>query len=325
MERPSIMATPSQRAERQRDAAEFGFDQAFLKKLEYLHVVARKVFAGRLRAERRSRKAGAGVEFADHRDYAPGDDLRYLDWSVYGRMDRLLLRLFEQEEDLSIYILIDASASMKVGANRDGAQGPGQGQTGSKLRYAAQVAAALAYVGLANLDRVSLLAFGGGLRARLPAARGKGQIFKMLDFLSGLRPEGPTELNTALSSFVHQTSRRGVAVVISDFYDPAGYEEGLNLLRYHRFEPTAIQILDPREATPQLRGDLEIVDMETGELRQVTLSPRLCAAYAREHQAYCEALDRFCTSRAITYLRAETNVPFEDMVLRLFRSGGFLR
>lgn len=323
------MTAPSNRpsrSERQRDAAEFGFDQAFLKKLEYLHVVARKVFAGRLRAERRSRKAGAGVEFADHRDYAPGDDLRYLDWSVYGRMDRLLLRLFEQEEDLSIYILIDASASMKVGAQRQGgAQDGPQGSGGSKLRYAAQVAAALAYVGLANLDRVSLLAFGGGLRARLPAARGKGQIFKMLDFLAGLRPEGQTELNAALSSFVHQTTRRGVAVVISDFYDPAGYEEGLNLLRYHRFEPTAIQVLDPREAAPQLRGDLEIVDMETGELRQVTLSPRLCAAYAREHQAYCEALDRFCTSRAITYLRAETNVPFEDMVLRLFRSGGFLR
>src|SRR5579872_3066200 len=228
-------------------AQEFGFDQAFLKKLEYLHVVARKVFAGRLRADRRSRKTGSGVEFADHRDYAPGDDLRYLDWSVYGRMDRLLLRLFEQEEDLYIYLLIDASASMRVGESPE--------RPGGKLRYAAQVAAALAYVGLANLDRVSLLAFGGGLRERLPPTRGKGQIFKMLDFLSGLEPRGETELSAALSAFVHQSRRRGVVVVISDCYDPQGYEEGLNLLRYHRFEPSVIQVVDPREANPALRGD----------------------------------------------------------------------
>lgn len=295
------------------------FDQAFLKKLEYLHVVARKVFAGRLRAERRSKKTGAGVEFADHRDYSAGDDLRYLDWSVYGRLDRLLLRLFQEEEDLYIYLLLDASASMRVGAGREA---PG---AGSKLGYGAQVAAALSYVGLANLDRVSLLSFADGLRERLPPSRGKGQIFKVLTFLSGLRPEGETGLSAALSAFVHQTSRRGVVVVISDFYDPKGYEEGLNLLRYHRFEPAVIQVIDPHEADPQLRGDLEIVDMETGELRQVTLSARLCAAYRREHAAYCEALSTFCASRGISYVRADTAVPFEELVLRVFRQGGFLR
>ncbi|MCS6915562.1 MAG: DUF58 domain-containing protein [Myxococcales bacterium] len=294
-------------------ARDIGFDQAFLKKLEYLHVVARRVFAGRLRAERRSRKAGTGVEFADHRDYAPGDDLRYLDWSVYGRMDRLLLRLFEEEEDLHIYLLVDASASMRVG---DG---------GGKLRYAAQVAAALAYVGLANLDRVSVLAFGDGLRARLPAARGKGRIFKILDFLAGLQARGETRLAETLSAFVHQTPRRGVVVLISDCYDPGGYEDGLNMLRYHRFEPSVIQVVDAREAAPQLRGDLEIVDMETGALRQVTLSPRLCEEYARRHRAYCEGLQAFCSSRGMSYIRADTAVPFEDLVLRVFRMGGFLR
>ncbi len=298
------------------------FDQAFLKKLEYLHVVAKKVFAGRLRADRRSRKTGAGVEFADHRDYVPGDDLRYLDWSVYGRMDRMLLRLFQEEEDLYIYILLDASASMKVGkVGKVGARGG----DASKLAYGEQVAAALAYVGLANLDRVSLFSFADGLRDRLPSARGKGQIFKMLDFLSGLSPAGETSLYTALSAFVHQTTRRGVVVVISDFYDPKGYEEGLNLLRYHRFEPSVIQIIDPKEADPQLRGDLEIVDMETGELRQLTLSSRLCEEYRREHTAYCQALQAFCAGRGMSYVRADTSVPFTDLVLRIFRMGGFLR
>ncbi|HWE29342.1 MAG TPA: DUF58 domain-containing protein, partial [Polyangia bacterium] len=161
------------------------FDESFLKKLEYLYVVAKKVFVGRIRAERRSRKTGSGVEFADHRNYAPGDDLRYLDWSVYGRLDKLLLRLFEEEEDLHIYILLDASASMR---------------SNGKLDYAERLCAALAYIGLAKLDRVSIVPFGGGperqsTSERLPAVRGKAQIFKIFQFLTALEPRGKTELS----------------------------------------------------------------------------------------------------------------------------------
>lgn len=303
-----------------------GFDQTFLKKLEYLHIVAKKVFAGRLRAERRSRKTGAGIEFADHRDYTPGDDLRYLDWAVYGRMNRLLLRLFEEEEDLYIYLLIDSSTSMRLGAPSGGSllsRGP-DGRI-AKLGYAAQLAAALAYVGLSNLDRVAVYDFADGLRGQLPPARGKGRIFKVFDFLSALRPDGQTDLAAGLTSFVHRTRRRGVVVVLSDFYDAAGYEEGLNLLRYHRFEASVIQIIDPHESRPGLRGDLELADMETGERRQVTLTDAMCAAYARAHNEYCQALESFCTARSIGYLRADTDVPFEDMVLRLLREGGFVR
>src|SRR6201999_629727 len=150
------------------------FDESFLKKLEYLYVVAKKVFVGRIRAERRSRKTGSGVEFADHRNYAAGDDLRYLDWSVYGRLDKLLLRMFEEEEDLHIYLLIDASASMR---------------NHGKLDYAERICAALAYIGLAKLDRISIVPFGGApdgagrSDGRLPPARGKAQIFKVFDFL----------------------------------------------------------------------------------------------------------------------------------------------
>ncbi len=308
-------------------AAQSGFDQAFLKKLEYLHIVAKKVFAGRLRAERRSRKTGAGIEFADHRQYTPGDDLRYLDWAVYGRMDRLLLRLFEEEEDLYIYILVDRSASMRLGSPGDGAPLLQHGRDGriAKLGYAAQVAAALAYVGLSNLDRVALHAFAEDMQDQLPAARGKGRIFKVFDFLASLSPSGHTDLRAAISEFVHKTRRRGVAVVLSDFYDAAGYEEALNLLRYHRFEPAVIQIIDPREARPQLRGDLELFDMETGEGRQVTLTDAMCAAYAKVHAEYCHTLETFCGARGIGYLRASTDVPFEDLMLRVLREGGFLR
>ncbi len=311
----------------EQSAAQSGFDQAFLKKLEYLHIVAKKVFTGRLRAERRSRKTGAGIEFADHRQYTPGDDLRYLDWAVYGRMDRLLLRLFEEEEDLYIYILVDRSESMRLGASGDGSPlvVPGRDGRIAKLGYASQVAAALAYVGLSNLDRVALYAFAEGMQDQLPAARGKGRIFKVFDFLSGLVPSGQTDLRASISEFVHKTRRRGVAVVLSDFYDMAGYEEALNLLRYHRFEPAVIQIVDPREAQPALRGDLELADMETGERRVVTLTDSMCAAYARAHAEYCQTLESYCDSRGIGYLRANTDVPFEDLMLRVLREGGFLR
>jgi uncharacterized protein (DUF58 family) len=286
------------------------FDEQFLKKLEYLYVVAKKVFVGRIRAERRSRKTGSGVEFADHRNYAAGDDLRYLDWSVYGRLDKLLLRMFEEEEDLHIYLLIDASASMRANG---------------KLDYAERLCAALAYIGLAKLDRVSIVPFGGGGSGeRLPPARGKAQIFKVFQFLSALEPTGATELSRALESFVHQTKRRGLAIVVSDFYDPAGYEEGLNLLRYHRFEPTVLQVWSQAEARPALRGDLELVDVESGETREVTVTERQLAAFARAHADYCARLESFCAGRGVSYYRADVAVPFEDLVLRMFREGGFL-
>jgi uncharacterized protein (DUF58 family) len=285
------------------------FDESFLKKLEYLYVVSRKVFSGRMRAERRTRKTGSGVEFADHRNYTHGDDLRYLDWSVYGRLDKLLLRLFEEEEDLHIYLLIDASASMR---------------SNGKLEYAQSIAAALAYVGLAKLDRVSIVPFGGEDRGRLPPSRGKGNIFKVFSFLSGLDAAGPTQIGKALESFVHQTKRRGVAVVISDFYDPVGYQDGLNLLRYHRFEPTVLQVWSESEARPALRGDLQIVDVETGEEREVTVTEKALRAFEREHAQFSDGLNGFCHERGIGYFRADTRVPFDELVLRIFRAGGFL-
>jgi hypothetical protein len=167
--------------------------------------------------------------------------------------------------------------------------------------------------------------FADGLRGQLPPARGKGRIFKVFDFLSALKPDGQTDLRRGISEFVHRTRRRGVAVVLSDFYDATGYEEGLNLLRYHRFEASVIQIIDPREARPTLRGDLELADMELGERRQVTLTDAMCAAYARAHSEYCQTLESFCTGRGIGYMRADTDVPFEDLVLRVLREGGFVR
>jgi uncharacterized protein (DUF58 family) len=287
------------------------FDEEFLKKLEYLHIVSRKVFAGAARAERHSTKVGQGVEFADHRNYAAGDDLRYIDWNVYGRLDRLLLRLFEEEEDLWIYFLLDASASMRFGAP-------------PKFDYARRVVAALSYVGLANLDRVSIASFNDTLGTRLDPTRGKGQIFKVLDFLRGARAQGRTATAQAMQAFVHRSKRRGLAVVVSDLYDPA-YEEGLNFLRFHRFDPYVIHLADPAEARPQLKGDVELVDAETGALRTVTVTPRVLARYERAHDAWLRRAEEFARAHAVPYFRAPTDVPFEELVLRIFRAGGFVK
>jgi uncharacterized protein (DUF58 family) len=288
------------------------FDEKFLKKLEYLHLVSRKVFSGALRAERRTRKIGSGIEFADHRKYTWGDDFRYIDWNVYGRVDKLLLRLFEEEEDLHIYVLLDCSTSMLIGDPL-------------KLHYAMQVGAALSYVGLANLDRVAIIPFSDRLHGRLPPARGKNRIFKVFEFLRNIEVRGKTDLAECLTQFVHQNKRRGLAVVISDFYDPTGFEAGINTLRYNKFEPFVLQAYDLREANPHLHGDLTLVDCETGEAKDVTISKALLERYKLEHEKYCAELSEFCTARAIPYFRTHTKVSFDDLVLRIFRTGGFLR
>jgi uncharacterized protein (DUF58 family) len=290
------------------------FDERFLRKLEYLTVVTKKTFLGQIRADRRSRRVGAGIEFADHRDYAPGDDLRYLDWNLYGRMERLLVRLFEEDEDLSIYVLLDASASMGLG-------------TPPKLDLAMQVGAALAYVGLANLDRVAIYPITGALGEAPPPARGKPHILPMLRFLESVTPSGRTSLKAAVADFLrqHRRRRRGLAIIISDFYDPAGHREALDMLRFNRFETIVVQVSAPEELRPTLRGDLTIQDVETGEERELTISAGALEAYMKRHTALLRSLESFCRERAIPCFPITSDVPFDDVVLRVFRAGGLLR
>ena len=290
------------------------FDEGFLRRLEYLSLVSKKVHRGRQRAERRSKKVGSGLEFADHRDYSPGDDFRYMDWTVYARMEKMLVRLHEEEEDLMIYILLDCSQSMALGF----------GET-SKYEHAARIGAALAYVGLANLDRVCIVPFGNKLIGRMPPTRGKNQIFKVFRFLEGIEPGGETNLEDCLRLFVHQNKRRGMAVVLSDFYDPKGYDEALNYLRYNNFEPFVVHLWDENEMKPNLRGDLSLVDCETGDVREITVTPRLLARYKKVHEEFCDRLERHCKARQISCFRTPIQVPYDEIVLRIFRSGGFLK
>lgn len=288
------------------------FDDDFQKKLETLAIVSRRVVAGRMRAERRSKKKGSGVEFADHRDYVPGDDFRFVDWNIYQKFGKLLVRLYEEEEDLAIYFLVDCSLSMGFG-------------TGRKFDQARRLAAALAYVGLANLDRVGVVGVSDEVVARMPPTRGKARIFKVFQFLRDLEPAGTTNLADALGTFVAQHKRPGLAVLVSDLYDPAGFERGINVLRYARFEPYVVHIVDPADGKPPLRGDVHVYDCETGDEREVTITDGLLQKMGAAYRDYLAEIQRFCVKNQVGYFAAEVDTPFEELVLRVFRRGGFLR
>jgi len=293
-------------------ASEELFDDEFQRKLDYLALVSRKVFSGRNRAERRTKKSGSGIEFADHRDYQPGDDFRTLDWNVYRRFGRLLVRLYEEEEDLAIYFIIDASGSMAFG-------------DGAKLRYAKKIAAALAYVGLANLDRVSVVSTSDQMMDRMQETRGKARIFKVFRFLTELQPRGETDLEAALRTFVARHKRRGLAVLVTDLYDPKGFEAGINVLRYNKFDPFVLHVTDEREAKPELAGDVLLYDCESGDEREVTVTAKVLEKFAVVYRNYLDEVERFCTSHQVPYFRADVGIPFDELVLRVFRRGGFLR
>ena len=298
------------------------FDSAFLAKLERLHLLSRRTFPGQSRAERRSHKMGSSLEFADYRNYVAGDDLRSIDWNIYGRSDKLFLKLFEEEEDLHIYLLVDTSASMRWTALDPRTDAP---LRASKLDLARRLAGTLAYIGLANLDRVNVQFFSEGLGQDLGMGRGKSHFHNVVRFLERLPEDaGETDFNRSLRAFGQRTKRRGLVLILSDFFDPRGYEEALNYLLYQRFEIQLIQLLDPAELTPRLLGDLRLTDTETGGTYEVTVNEGLVRAYEREFGAFLTGLETFCRRRQIGYQRATTDLPFEDFVLRMLRDGSGL-
>jgi uncharacterized protein (DUF58 family) len=286
------------------------FDSEFLKKLEYLSLVSKRVFRGAILAQRRTMQLGGGIEFADHRGYTPGDDFRYLDWNVYARHDQLLLKRFQEEEDLHVYLLLDCSRSMNFG-------------NPSKFDVARQVTAALAYIALADLDRIAVLAFADSVVAEFPLTRGKDRILSLLKFLEELKPRGTlTDLARVANSFVHRTQRRGMAIVISDLYDPSGYERGLDLLRHRRYEPQVVQIFDRSEAEPQLLGDVELVDIETESSQKVTVTERSLRQYRQIFHQFQESLESYCGKYGLGCTRTPSEVPFDELILKMMRTAG---
>src|SRR3954453_10880357 len=287
-------------------------DAQFLARLEQLELVSRKIFLGRMKGERRSKRKGQSVEFADHRNYVVGDDLRFLDWNLFARLDKLFLRLFMEEEDLHFYLLIDNSLSMDFG-------------TPTKLHYARQVAAALAFIGLVNLDRVVVEAFNDRLTQSMPAARGRRSLWRVLDFLQKVEPAGPSDLRRALRTFSLKCSGKGIVVLLSDFMDKGGYEDALRYLVARQLDIYAIHILSPEEIEPEIVGDLKLVDIEDDDVAEITVSAPFLKRYKQNLAAYRAALHEWCTRRGVMYMFTSNQLPFDKLVLNYLRQRGLVR
>jgi uncharacterized protein (DUF58 family) len=282
-----------------------------LRRLEQFQLLAARRAKSSARGERRSRARGQSVEFADYRNYVPGDDFRYLDWNLYGRLERLFLKLYEEERELPVRIFLDASESMAFGEPR-------------KFDFARQVAAAIGYVGLCGFDRVSVVAFPdhpdeNPWRGALRAVRGRKSALNFLRNLSQLNAGGAADFNAVLRRGALEARQAGMAVVLSDFLDPAGYEPGLSALVGRGFQVNAIQILAPEELAPSAFGDLRLVDAETGGVQEVTFGRYRLAAYQQTVRNYCQRLREFCQARGVHFFMASSNTALEHLLLNQLR------
>ncbi len=279
------------------------FTGQFLAQLERLALTSRRTFRGRVKGERKSPHRGSSVEFVDYRPYGVGDDLRYVDWNIFGRLDRLYLKLFVEEEDLCLHLLVDASASMDYGEP-------------TKLRYAARLAAALGFVALVNYERVGVAIVRERVTDGWSPTRGRVQVLPLLGFLADLRAAGATGLNDGLVNFALRARDPGLAVLISDLLDPGGYETGLRALQERRFDVHVVHLLAREEMSPSFTGDLLLKDAETGETRELTFDGQASRSYRRRLQQFLDAAESFCRANEITYHRVTTEIPMEEFVLR---------
>ena len=250
--------------------------------------------------------------FTDYRPYSPGDDTRNLDWGTYLRLDRLILRLFEEEADLPVYVFVDVSRSMDFG-------------TPSKFDFARRFAAAIAYIGLINHDRVSLVAFADGVIEEMPARRGKHQVWRSMHFLERLEASGGTSLQTAFRSFFGARRTRGLVVVISDFLDREGFERSFQVIREYRHDVFTVHVTSPEEIEPELADEVLLVDSELGHSVRTRVTPDLINAYRETFLRYCAEIEAFCRSHGWGYLRASTQTPLEELMLKALRDEGLLR
>jgi uncharacterized protein (DUF58 family) len=264
------------------------------------------------RGERRSKKRGESVEFADYRNYVVGDDLRFLDWNAYARLEKLFLKLFLEEEDLNVTLLFDVSGSMDWGDPKKGL-------------YVKQVVAAIAYIGLVNYDRVSLYAYNQGLAHEMRGVRGRRFSSQVMKFLNDIPLEGSSNLAAAAKLFAIRNRGKGVVIIISDFLDKSGYANGMRYLIGRDLDLYVIHVLSPQEIDPTLVGDLKLRDIEDDDIAEVSVTKALLDRYKANLTAYCMELKNYCSRREITYLFTNTRVPFDVLVMSYLRQQGLLR
>jgi uncharacterized protein (DUF58 family) len=287
-------------------------DSKFMARLDGLDVFSRKMLQGKLQGERRSKRRGQGAEFADHRPYVVGDDLRFVDWNIFARLDQLFMKIFLVEQDQSVHILLDTSASAATGEP-------------PKDLAMKRLAAALAYVGLVNNNRVTLTTFADGVAGQLANMRGRNYIHRMAEFLLGSEADGPSRFEKACRQLAGQRIGTGVVIVLSDFFFKEGFADGLRRLISRRYDLYAIQMLSPQELSPELSGDLKLIDVEDDDEAEITISAALLAYYKRNLSALCNELKAFCRRRGATYALTDSSRPVEAMMLNYLRRIGMLR
>ncbi|MDY0095416.1 MAG: DUF58 domain-containing protein [Candidatus Vecturithrix sp.] len=287
-------------------------DQKFLKQLEKLKIVTKKGVKGPERGEHKSWRSGEGLEFLDYRKYQLGDDLRYVDWSVYGRLDKLFIKLFHAEESQTVHLLLDVSKSMGV-------------STQAKETSAKKIAAAVSYICLSNFDKISLIAFADKLLEIRPLTRGKRRYPQVLNFLMSLTPDAETDINTCLTEYANLCKNPGIALVMSDLFDPKGYQEGLKALTYRDFDIHLLHILDHEELAWSRTGTLILQDIETGAKKTTFLDSALVQLYRQKMTGFLTETRDFCHNYGIHYYVYDTSIVFEDFLIDYLTKGAILR
>lgn len=293
----------------------------FLSRLESLEIVSRRIRRGRFRGERRSVRRGASVEFADHRPYGRGDDLRFLDWPLYARLGMLMTKLFHDEEDMAVHLVLDRSASMSFGEP-------------TKLLHAKRIVAALGYVALLGSNRVSFWSPGADGECDLRDMRSSRHAERLLQAIEDLPGDrrhetgspgaGSTLLGEPLRRWIGARRPRGVVVLASDLLHADGAWEHLRPLVRGGLEAHAVRVTERDEAEPPVEGDLRILDGEDGTGADVTVTPKLLELYERARTEYDRRLDEFCRSRQIALVATRTDEPFEKLVLEVLRARGLV-
>ncbi len=287
-------------------------DPKFMARLDSLDVMSRKILQGKLHGERRTKRRGQSVEFADHRPYVAGDDLRFVDWNIYGRLEQLFLKLFMEEQDITVHIVADLSSSMNFGEP-------------SKALFIKKMTAALGYVSLVNNNRVTISFFADGIEGQLANMRGRNYLHQMADYLISAESDGLSHFEKSCKQLVSGRIGSGITIVLSDFLFKEGYDSGLRRLIGQNYDLYVIQVLSPKELSPDITGELKLIDSEDADIAEITVSGALLKYYKKTLNAYCNELKDFCTRRGAAYVLTKSSDSVETLVLNYLRRIQLLR
>jgi uncharacterized protein (DUF58 family) len=260
--------------------------------------------------ERKSPKTGKGTEFSDYRTYQIGDELRYLDWNIYARFEKFLVKLFEEEEDLEVHILLDSSLSMDFGIP-------------TKFFYGKKLALAFSYLSVSSWEKVTFTYFQDDIKGIIPLERKRENIFKLLDQLNKLKAEGKTNLNEAIKKYVSSLKKKGLLLIISDFLSP--YKDGILYARYKKLPVYLIHVISEEEISPPYEGNLQLIDSETNEIINLYIDKSLIENYKKTLDNFLKDIESFSIKTNVEYMRTSTSIPVEDLLLRYLRMGGWLK